>query len=189
METIKFNDYEIDIFGDATYTLNSTDNVNKYEYEYLDYELRPENYSGPRYGIVVRDGEEIVHSAVIISGTTGANSPDGNSLVDGNHLVIIIGDSTFCLLLPELNLKWKTICGSCGFCIDLHLINDGYIVHGECSILKINREGQIQWEFSGRDIFVNADGKDVFEINEEFITVNDWDNYIYKIRLVDGKAI
>lgn len=62
-------------------------------------------------------------------------------------------------------------------------------MHGECSILRINRQGRILWEFFGRDIFVNIDGIDIFEINKDFIKVNDWDNYIYKIRLVDGKGV
>ena len=62
------------------------------------------------------------------------------------------------------------------------------IVHGEQEITYLNSNGEIQWNFSGRDIFTTADGNEDFIILEDCILAVDWEGNNYKINR-DGKEI
>lgn len=119
---------------------------------------------------------------------TGGSPHKKSALVDNDNLLTIVGDCIFSLSIPELKLDWQTKCGDCVTCFELFEVNEGYIVHGECSILKVQKGGRIAWEFSGRDIFTTVEGIDVFKIVDGIIIVKDWQNYTYKIDL-DGKII
>ncbi len=82
----------------------------------------------------------------------------------------------------DLNLKWKTRCNDCVLCFKILNAGYGYIVHGELSILRLNNTGEVQWEFSGNDIFTTPDGTDIFTVEYDgSIVVNDWNHVVYKI--------
>ncbi len=102
--------------------------------------------------------------------------------------MVILGDWIFSIAIPDLQLNWYIRCGNCVSCFEVYLVNGFYLVHGECSILRINRYGKIEWEFTGRDIFTTADGRDVFDIVDDRIIAKDWLDYTY-ILSFDGKLI
>lgn len=185
MIKLEYHNYCIEIFSDELYTANSSDNSRDYRKKYIE----PDDRLIIKYGIIIKDDNQEINSAIVIVGDGGATSPHKRSaFIDKDNLIFIIGDQIVSLSLPDLTLNWKTRCGDCVTCFELYQIDLGYIIHGETSILLVNEIGEIQWEFSGRDIFVTPDGKDIFTIRDEVITVNDWDYNIYKIGM-NGKEI
>lgn len=64
-------------------------------------------------------------------------------------------------------------------CFGIYKFNEGYIIHGELDIIMIDKNGNIKWSFSGRDIFVLPSGEESFTINGDKGYVIDWDGYRY----------
>ncbi|NQU53914.1 MAG: hypothetical protein HQ522_15400 [Bacteroidetes bacterium] len=102
-----------------------------------------------------------------------------SQIIEKNRILICCGDSVFCLDLPKLNLNWKTKVDEIT-AFEMFKINDGFIIHGEIEISRIDNHGNIVWQNAGADIFVTPEGKDGFEIKDHFIKVKDWENRIYK---------
>jgi hypothetical protein len=71
----------------------------------------------------------------------------------------------------------------------IYPFDDAFIIHGECEIVKLNRDYDIEWRFSGCDIFVRQSRADnAFMINGDTIQLYDfYDNY-YEIDK-NGKLI
>jgi hypothetical protein len=153
-----YNDLMIEIIPDEQYSLNSSDNNHTYDHVY--YDCASEYIT--KYGVFVKHDERILHSC-LLSSSGGPTSPHERSvLIEGNNIIVILGDSIFCLYIPYLELIWKTSCEDTVSCFEVYKCRDGYIVHGEVSIFMISKSGQKLWEFFGRDIFTTADGNDDF---------------------------
>lgn len=143
----------------------------------------------PKYGVIIQNDSGVFKSAILLADSGMSTTLHEKSvLIDNENLVIVIGDEIFSLSLPELKLNWNTKCGDCVTCFGLYKLNDFYIVHGECSILRISKTGNIDWEFFGRDIFTTIEGIDVFCVTDEMIIVKNWENNVYKLGL-DGKLM
>ncbi|WP_202898546.1 hypothetical protein [Flavobacterium saliperosum] len=165
----------ISIFSDSAYSLDSSDNLYNYDKKYFD----ESDYIFPSiYGIrVVRDEEEF---SAIIGSAGGATAASNKSvIVENDKLFMCCGDSVYCLSLPDLNLNWKTKVDTIT-CFELFKIDNFFIVHGELEITRLSIEGEIEWQHSGRDIFVTQNGENDFEIKNGIIIAKDWDNNEYK---------
>lgn len=79
-----------------------------------------------------------------------------------------------------LTLKWK-IQADQATCFQIFKLHDGYIVHGELLITKLDRDGNKKWEFGGADIFVSIDNAEVFKMDNDGILLSDFSGNIYKI--------
>ena len=75
-------------------------------------------------------------------------------LLDGDRLLIACGNEVFCILLPTLELIWHTQVDM-ATCFEIAPYQDDYITHGEVEISRLNKQGKILWQFSGKDIFVS----------------------------------
>ncbi|MBE9577220.1 hypothetical protein [Flavobacterium proteolyticum] len=173
--TIKHDNLVISIFSDSAYSLDSTDNLNNYDKKYFD----ESDYIFPSiYTIkVAKNGEEF---SAVIGSEGGATAASNTSvIVDNNKLFMCCGDSVYCLSLPELNLNWKTKADMIT-CFELFKIDNFFIVHGELQISRLSLEGVIEWQQSGKDIFVTPNGKNDFEIKNGIIIAKDCDNDEYK---------
>lgn len=191
MEIIKFNNLNIEVNLDELYKINSTDNINKYDNIYFSNSIN-KDYSeyAPKYNITIKEKEDILKKVLLISSDGGPTEPHKKSiLIDNNSLIIIIGDSIFSLSLPDLSINWVTECINCITCFEVFNCIDGYIIHGELSIIKLNKLGKIEWEFSGRDIFTTIDGLDDFQVFDGYIIAKDWGYHIYKIDIMNGMEI
>ena len=73
--------------------------------------------------------------------------------MDDDRLLVASGNIVFCVLLPSLELLWHTQVDM-ATCFEIAPYQDDYITHGEVEISRLNRQGQILWQFSGKDIFV-----------------------------------
>ena len=168
--------YKIEIFTDKTYEVDSAENTNEYDFEYLEAENK---YNSTFVGIKLYENEALKKSILIGSegGNTGIN--ENSKIIEENRILICCADKIFCLSFPELNLLWKTKADEMT-CFEIFKKDNFYIVHGELEISKLDENGKILWQKGGADIFTTISGKNDFELNEKYIIATDWENRIYK---------
>ena len=168
--------YKIEIFTDETYKVGSADNINKYDFEYLEAENK---YNSTFVGVKIYENQKLVKSTII--GSEGGNSgiSENSKVIEENRIVICCADKIFCLSFPELNLLWKTKTDEIS-CFEIFKKDNFYIIHGEMEISKLNENGKILWQKGGADIFTTISGENVFELNENHIIATDWENRTYK---------
>ena len=62
-----------------------------------------------------------------------------------------------------MNLKWNTQADEVT-CFQIYVLQEDYIIHGELEISRIDKNGNIKWQYSGADIFVTSDGEEASSI-------------------------
>lgn len=171
-----YKNYEIELFNDRLYDPSSKDNVTDYNKFYGDIvDLRTSNH-----GIRVYENKEVISSA-IVSGLGGSTTIHSHSFVIKNEIIFICcASSIYALSLPLLDFKWRKECDT-ATCFEIYEYADDLIIHGECEISRITIKGDIRWQFSGSDIFVNLEGKDRLRIEEDLIIAYDFQGYEYMI--------
>lgn len=187
MVELYYGNNRIEIFPDDLYTPNSADNVRKYDYIYSSCDKRDGNYS--KFGVYLWDGDDLFKSAILVSEGGGTSPHKKSAVVNNGNLIVILGNSILSITLPDLLLNWNTICEDSITCFELYRAGEGYIIHGEVSILKINENGKKEWEFFGRDIFTTLDGSDDFQVCEDYVIAEDWGHKKYKIGINNGVEI
>ncbi|MBQ4119338.1 MAG: barstar family protein [Clostridia bacterium] len=70
----------------------------------------------------------------------------------------------------------------------LYKVEDGYIIHGEMEIVKLDYKLTTVWRFGGADIFASPQGNDSFKISNDKIELIDFENNHYTINL-NGQLI
>lgn len=134
------------------------------------------------YEFAVRRGQEIMtHKYSLASG--------GPSLVDDRSAVCTDtqvfygqGNQVACIDIETGKLVWRVEV-DWATCFGLYLLlpSRALIVHGELSITKLWLDGDIAWQFGGRDIFTGP-----FQVHEDKILATDFDGERYTIGIADG---
>ena len=180
-----YNDLIIEVFDTPAYSFDSSENTNTYLNVYFGDDGRELPVS--KHGIKVYKANKEINSCLII-GSGGATGVQKNStLLDHDQLLVCCCNTVFCLTLPDLYLKWQTKADT-ATCFQIFKLENDYVVHGELEITRIDRDGNIQWQFSGADIFVSIDGQKEFIISGNYIMLSDFSNHKYKIDF-QGKQI
>jgi hypothetical protein len=123
-----------------------------------------------------------------VIGSGGATGVHEHSwILQDDHLVICCCNEIFCLSIPDLDLKWRTNCDP-ATCFGIYKLEDEYIVHGEITITRLDRSGNIRWTFGGSDIFVSLDNDDAFRLYDDHIALTDFYKTKYKVGF-DGREI
>ncbi len=167
----------------------------------VDYPLRSQESHTYNYVYNPSDYKEAnFHSALIINIETACNkscieligsfysSPDRCAELEDSKLVVLMDDVIVEFDLETLSvLKHKTIGDETYF--SLHPITDGYLIHGELSILRLDRNFEQVWNFYGSDIWVVQDGaRESFQIVDDQILLEDWNGIKYILNM-DGKLV
>ena len=187
MNNFCINNYKIEVINDSCYTSNSKDNTCTYQFEHGDKDDKQRSNGSHLYGLRLYIVESEYSSAILFGSGWAGSFSDRLICIRNSEVVILAGNSVFCLELPNLNLKWKTD-GQWITGFQIYKIHNGYVVHGELSIGKVSYEGNLEWEFYGRDIFILPSGEDNFIVRHHWIEVADWEGYKYKITF-SGKEI
>ncbi|MFY0673892.1 MAG: hypothetical protein JXQ87_10825 [Bacteroidia bacterium] len=183
-ETIVCSDFQIKLFDENDYKLDSEDNWISYDKTFLN----EDDYSPTSLiGIQLARDTVILKSFLIGASGGGTGLHKHSFTVNGSLLSICCSNSVFCFDLPKLNLNWVTKADG-ATCFGIYSYKDNFIVHGELQVTRLSNQGKILWQQSGKDIFTTVEGDTVFTINEEHILVKDWENNVYKIGF-DGKFI
>ena len=168
--------YCIDIYEDKTFTEGSADNVNQYDFVYFE----KSGYRFPSvFGIKTFLDDTLIKSAVIGSIGGGTGIHDTSTILEKDKLLICCSDTVFCLSIPDLTLLWRTQADQ-ATCFEIYKYQDSYIVHGELEISRLDKDGKVLWQKSGADIFTTLDGKDDFELKDNYILATDFENKTYK---------
>lgn len=175
-----FQNYEVSVRDEPTYSRNSTDNPRSYKYEYC----RSEKYEHiSAHGITIGDIDSPDSSAIIL-GVGGATGVNENSLGHtGETLFVAAGDAVFALDLPSLEIKW---CKKVDFatCFGVYWVQEKscLITWGELNVSCFCEDGKEIWSTSGPDIFTEA-----FDIKGDYIKVTDFNNDIFLINIENGE--
>jgi outer membrane protein assembly factor BamB len=182
---LNYKNFEIEIVDDPTYILNSVDNLRKYKKIYTKTESQFHPTS--RHAIIVNENDIEISSAIICE-TGGSTSIHENSfIIEDDKIWICACNKIYCLEIPSLELRWqKEIDSFTNFSI--YKIEDTFLIHGELQIFRITKEGEILWDFGGRDIWVNIEGKPEITIEKNLIRLFDFESNEYVIDF-DGKEI
>ena len=178
---VRYKDFTIDIIDDSNYTLNSSDNIVSYDFEYFDGEMHMDRvYPTSKHGIrITKDGVEL--TSAIICEIGGYTTIHDNSFVITNDAILICCcDKVYSLSVPGLQINWKKRLDP-ETCFAIHPFQDDFIIHGELQITRINRDGNEKWNFGARDIWVTPDGKKSMELTDNKIKLTDWEGYVYEL--------
>ncbi len=175
---LKFEDNTIHCFEDPTYSTNSTDNIHGYDLVFCeDKEYR----STVKYGIFSYIGDTLIKSAIIF-GYGGATSIHKDTvLLMDSSLILCICDSVVSLSLPELSLNWQKKCDDVT-CFRIFPFENDFLIHGELTITRIRKTGEIVWQRSGSDIFVLPNGGENLKIENGVIFAESWDGRKYRFK-------
>ena len=174
------NNCEIEVRDESSYIPNSTDNKFIYDVEFwLNDE---ENYVSSKHGIVVSCQNGKSRSCVLLAGGGASGVHENSALVHDEKLLVAAGNFVCCLLLPKLDVEWRTK-SDWATCFGIYHSpkHKCYISHGECDIARLSYSGEIVWQTSGKDIFTGS-----FILNEDFISVVDFNDEGYRISIEEG---
>lgn len=114
---------------------------------------------------------------------------DDCALPSGNKLFLMLND-LLCLFNPQTleNEKLQRL-DTIGMMFAPYPYEYDFILYGELDIFRVTRELSIQWQFSGKDIFVSCnDGTPAFEMKSDRICLRDFEGNYYEIGY-DGKLV
>ncbi|MBQ2815831.1 MAG: barstar family protein [Clostridia bacterium] len=104
------------------------------------------------------------------------------TVLQQENLVIAKFNSAYMINVCTGEIQYKCFSDMAG-ALRLYLLEDGYLIHGECEIVKLDFEFNTQWTFSGKDIFASLDGKEVLKIFDDRIEITDFSGNTYIVPL------
>ena len=179
--TIKYKDYFIDIVDDQTYSINSADNTSHYDKIYFDDSMNQDRfYPTSKHGIRVRlDNNE--QSSALVCEVGGATTIHENSfIISDDRLYICCCDKVYSLKIPDLSIDWSKRLDP-ATCFGIYTFDNDLIIHGELTITRIDKGGNLKWEFGARDIFVTQDNTKAIVLNDNNIELKDWESNKYTL--------
>ena len=179
-----FQDKTIQIFEDRTYSPKSNDNINNYSLEYFS---KIDGCYNSRFGIIIKKSDKILNSVIILGDGGYAGPPDNSRyIIEDNFIIICCGNTLFSISLPSFELNWtKEVDFATAF--EIYKMNDDYIIRGELTITRIDKNGEIIWQKYGSDIFVTPDSSFYFKIIGNNICTISWDGREYKFDYNNGE--
>ncbi len=107
--------------------------------------------------------------------------------IDGDDLILSLGFTFLSIDLSKLILNWK-IRPDIAEIFEFYDFQNDYLLRGEMQIHRIDKQGNIKWSYSGRDIWVNMDGKPEVQIEDNAIRLLDFESNEYLIDF-NGKTL
>jgi hypothetical protein len=140
------------------------------------------------FGIDIFRKDRKIASAAI--GSSGGSSVlhETAMVVEKDRILLCCSDSVFCLSIPLLALLWRTKADA-ATCFQIFRYKESYIVHGELEISRLDQNGNILWQRSGRDIFVTPDGQECCLLAEQHILATDWEYNRYVLDYENGQIM
>lgn len=181
----RYKEFSVEICNEENYKLDSNDN--EFNYSKILYSNKNEAYFSSFHGIKVILNKKVVQSCLIVGseGATGINENSSN--LDNDSLLLCCSNFIFNFNLPDLKLNWELNADPIA-CFQIYKYQDKYIVHGEMQISMLNKDGEIEWEFGGADIFVSLGNENEFILKDDGILLTDFNKRKYKIDF-EGKLI
>ena len=174
--------YEIIIKEDEVYVLNSPDNKR------YDFHWNPKGYTkDDRYRTFSIEVKGKNEARIALTGNY-YSFPENCAVLEENRLIVLQNYDIHIIDLEKMCLLQEYYIEDMACNFGIYRIADGYIIHGELDIKKLNLQFEKLWSFGGRDIFVTSNGKNAFELGEKTIKLYDFEDNYYEIDF-DGKMI
>lgn len=184
MIRLGYKNFVIEFWEDNTYSRNSTDDLDKYEYVYCN---NIDNECTHNIAIKIKDNEHLIGKAIVCVPGPFAGIHNDSIYIEHSMLWILAGKWMYCLQVPTFRLIWfKEL--DCVANFSLYRLEDDFLVHGELEVIRITTKGFIKWRFGGRDIWVNLLGRKEVTIGQNMIHLVDFENNEYTIDF-EGKEI
>ena len=135
---------------------------------------------------ILIDDSVVQKKVALIGSLFGAD--DDIAIFKDNDLLVLMNTDLFLLDCCTLELKMHKTLYEDGVYFSIHEYSDGYVVYGEVDIVKLFSSLEIEWSFSGADIFVANEGSIPFLIDQETILLTDWLGNQYHLN-ANGKRI
>lgn len=103
--------------------------------------------------------------------------------VNGNQLGVIQFDLMTLISLPEGKIHRRQSIDCPGGCLGLYTLGDGWLIHAEDAIIRLDRDLQPLWTRCGADIFVSVTGKEPFAVANDRILLHDFSDNYYELDL------
>ena len=106
----------------------------------------------------------------------------GAAILNGCDLILLIDSMLIVIDCKSIEVKIQKEMPE-GYYFSIHNFNNGYIIHGELDIIKLTSAPafEVEWTFSGNDIFVTPDGRSSFQINNDVFYLKDWNDKEYVV--------
>lgn len=102
------------------------------------------------------------------------------AIIADNQLILSTGSCMVSIDLISFSMNWKYE-DFWPVLFEFYPIEDDYLIRGELNIIRISKHGEVRWVFSGKDIWVNLEGKPEITIRNSSITLIDFNNETYEI--------
>ena len=165
---------------DPAYSLESVDNTNAYDREYLFAE--EDSYLSSKHGIFVTSPKGESYSCILLAGGGASSVHEHSALIHEHSCIVAVGCYMCSLSIPALELGWQTQTdwATC-FGVYHSPKYSCYISHGELEIARVSYSGEVEWRASGKDIFTNG-----FTLHEDYIEAVDFNDERYRIEIETG---
>lgn len=183
--TLRHSNLKIEVFDDSAF-IQKTGSPTTYN-EVIQIEKDKPYMPSSQHAIKIYKDDYLINSAIILASGGGTAIHEDSALIDDNSLIIRCCNKLFSLTLPELKIKW-VIEPDWATCFSIHRYQDSFITHGEASIARIDKNGNILWSYGGADIFVRLEDGNPFEMHDDYIELMDFNGSRYKIDY-DGKTL
>ncbi len=169
---------------DETYTINSADN------KHYDIIYNPEQYRKMDFYKALIISIDLFSKELSIALIGNYYSYDVDCALLNDDILTILQNKS----ITQINVKTGLIINhihlieNAGINYAIYKSKTGYIIYGEIYITGLNDDFQIEWTFSGRDIWASITGKNPFELCDDYIKLYDFNDNYYEIDL-NGKVI
>lgn len=110
------------------------------------------------------------------------------AVLDGNTLTVLLFAAIVRIDLDTGTILQHEPCDNMGGLLEIHPIEDGYILYGEGDLFRYDRSLHRIWEFSGRDILVDTEKDRSFWLEGSEIHCRGFLGWHYVLDF-DGKVI
>lgn len=134
---------------------------------------------------IVRKGGTPIHLALLDHSCSSALP---YAVLEDHVLTVILFEAIIRIDADSGAILHCVPCPNMGGLMEIHPIEDGYILYGEGEIFRYDRSLHRVWSFSGRDIFVSLDHPWSFRLEENEIHIRDFLGWHYILNM-DGQLL
>lgn len=107
---------------------------------------------------------------------------DNFAVVDNDNLIILLHTEIYVIGIPNGEIINYVKLGDFFPLWSIYHFDNGFIIHGEIEIIKLSKSFEIEWSFSGSDIFTTpSDSVEDFVIQGDTVHLIDWNGLHYHL--------
>lgn len=166
------------LVDEPCFSFGYTDNVRRYQREYLLGETR---HSRSVHGILLNQTPLAVFGAA--GGCSGVHARSG--VIVSGRLYLAVGDHLACFDPQVQDLVWaRQVDEATCFGVYCGERENAIFCHGELTVSRLDRQGNLVWSASGADIFTGE-----FVLDSAGVHVRDFNGRKYSFSLDEGREI